>query len=269
MIKGVLLMWPYITVLGREISMYAIMGLLGVAAGAGLASTRAQRPYISVPRSDVIYIAAYGALGGLLGAKLLFLLTQIGNIGEDLKQYSIPQILQKYFASGFVFYGGLFGLAGGVYLYCRYMKISFSSAMKLVVPVLPLVHAFGRVGCFMAGCCYGIAMDPPLGIAFEHSLSAPNHVHLLPVQLIEAVALTGIFVALWMYTATDRPIARILCLYLALYAPVRFILEFFRGDVNRGFLRSLSTSQWISLLLLITAAVYFIYGRIKTYVEKA
>ena len=130
----------------------------------------------------------------------------------------------------------------------------------VLVPAIPLFHAFGRVGCFCAGCCYGVEAPEPWGIAFTHAVAGPNGVPLLPVQLWESGAELVIFVILLWYAARTRARERLLPAYVLLYAPTRFVLEFFRGDSARRLYGPLSTSQWLSLAA-IAAAFWLLYRR--------
>ena len=101
------------------------------------------------------------------------------------------------------------------------------------------------------------------GIAFTNSPVAPNGVKLLPVQLLEA-GLEVLICLFLLWYANRRPSSsRLLGVYLLLYAPVRFVLEFFRGDVERGFLLSLSTSQWISILVLVAGGILIGFSKTR------
>ena len=162
----------------------------------------------------------------------------------------------SFLFGGMVFYGGLAGSFFGVYVYSRFYKASFDTAMKLAVPVFPVAHFFMRLGCFAAGCCYGI--PHPMGIAFERSLGAPNNVPLVPVQLFEAFANLLIFIAVWVYTKTERHWLNAAVLYVFLYAIVRFLLEFLRGDIVRGTVMGFPTSQVISAVLILACSVVFL-----------
>ena len=139
----------------------------------------------------------------------------------------------------------------------------------MLVPALPLVHAVGRVGCFCAGCCYGRAAPPPWGIAFTHAIAGPNGVPLLPVQLWEAGAELVIFAFLLWYAGRAAGPGQMLRAYVFCYAPVRFVLEWFRGDPARGMYGPLSTSQWLSLVVLALALAWPVAGRkLKKYVRE-
>ena len=117
-----------------------------------------------------------------------------------------------------------------------------------------------RLGCFAAGCCHGISH--PFGIAFERSISAPNNIPLIPVQLFEAFANLLIFAALWIYTKKEKHWLYIAALYAFLYAFVRFLLEFLRGDAVRGTVFGFPTSQVISAVIILACLVAFV-GHVK------
>ena len=245
---------PFIDFFGRGVSSYALLGLLGSFAAIIVAGFRCQKYGLS--RQEPVYIGLFAGTGLLLGGVLMFSFTQIPNAWQAREFFlQYPVLFLSRLFGGMVFYGGLFGALIGVYVYSRFFKSSFDVAMKLAVPVFPLAHFFMRLGCFAAGCCYGL--PHPMGIAFTQSLGAPNNVPLIPVQLFEALANLLIFVALWIYTKKERHWQTVLALYAFLYALVRFSLEFLRGDEARGIIFGLPTSQFISAVVLLACLAYF------------
>lgn len=249
-------MLPYLTVFGRAIPTYGLLGMLGIGLGLLAALLRCRR--FGLSRDDCAYIYVFGAVGALAGAKLLYLLPLLPRLAADLHLlWQEPaEFFARYLSGGMVFYGGFFGAVAGAWGAARYFRLRFSDFFPVLVPAIPLMHAVGRVGCFCAGCCYGLPADPPLGIAFSGAAAAPNGVPLLPVQLWEAGAELAIFILLIWYAGRVAVPARILRFYLLAYAPVRFVLEFFRGDAVRGIYGPLSTSQWISLGVLAAAVLW-------------
>jgi phosphatidylglycerol:prolipoprotein diacylglycerol transferase len=119
----------------------------------------------------------------------------------------------------------------------------------------------GRIGCFLTGCCYGKETHLPIGILFHHSSVAPNGVALFPTQLLEA-GFEGVMACFLVYAfyrkkALSKGLLRNpLYVYLISYAVFRFFLEFFRGDAVRGMLFGLSTSQWISLIVIMICLLF-------------
>ena len=136
------------------------------------------------------------------------------------------------------------------WVYTRMYKLNFWGMTDALVPSVPLMHAFGRLGCFCAGCCYGMPFPAPLGLSFDASPVAPHGVTLFPVQLLEAFLNLIIFGVLLLYARKPRGRGKIIGLYMSAYAVMRFLLEFLRFDAERGGFWGLSTSQWISLILL-------------------
>ena len=249
-------MCPFINFFGREISSYTLFGLVGSFAAIIVAGFRCHRYGLS--RQEPVYIGLFAGMGLLLGGVLMFSLTQIPGAWqarEFFPQYPVLFLARLF--GGLVFYGGLFGALIGVYVYSRFFKESFEVAMKLAVPVFPLAHFFMRLGCFAAGCCYGL--PHPMGITFTQSLGAPNYIPLIPVQLFEAFANLLIFAALWVYTNKERHWQAVLALYAFLYAIVRFWLEFLRGDEARGTIFGFPTSQAISAAVILACLVLFVH----------
>lgn len=244
----------FLTILGREIPLYGLLGVAGLLLGLAFGLWRC--PRFGLTRDDGAYIYVFAALGGLLGAKLLYLLTVLPQFIADLSAGNT--LAAKYLTGGLVYYGGVLGAVAGLALSVRWFKKDMPSAFAALTPGLPLMHVVGRVGCHLTGCCYGTITSSPLSVVYSHSAFAPNGVPLLPVQLIEAGAELLIFVFLLLFTRRKNRWAATVPAYLLIYAPVRFVLEFFRGDGVRGFLGPLSTSQVISLLCMAGSIIWLI-----------
>jgi len=211
--------------------------------------------------ADAELALVYSIIGVFVGAKLLSIITQLPDIIADFDYlFSETQLfLQKYLYSGFVFYGGFYGCIFAVWLYCRICKVDFYAVIKLLLPMLPIVHSFGRIGCFCMGCCYGTATSSALGVVFHVSEIAPNGVPLIPVQLIEAVCVFLLFIVMAVMARRNLTGKHMLCTYLLSYGILRFVLEFMRGDDYRGFIGGLSTSQIISVLT-VGYGLYLLYS---------
>lgn len=250
-------MRPYIQLLHLHIPVYPLLGLLGCAcAGLYVFFVKWRGRLGRLPGKDLIHIGALGGVGAMLGAKLLYLLTIIPVLVKnwDLLMQDTNLLLQLLL-NGMVFYGGLFGGILTAFLYCHKYAIPFETLAAIATPAIPLFHTFGRIGCFFAGCCWGIEI--PWGIPFQHSLGAPNGIPLLPIQLVEAGGNLLLFFALAALSHLLRRKWLVLPIYIASYACMRFVLEFFRGDLIRGVFL-LSTSQWIALASLLAVVMYFL-----------
>jgi phosphatidylglycerol:prolipoprotein diacylglycerol transferase len=162
--------------------------------------------------------------------------------------------------SGFVFYGGVvFGIIT-LYILSKIHKINFLKLSDIIIMGVPLAHAFGRLGCFSYGCCYGRETHAFIGVLFpKGSPAGALGVPVIPTQLIEAFFLLLLFFFLLFVKKYKRFDGQILAVYLIFYSVIRFIIEFFRGD-PRGAILFLSFSQFISICL--AALGIFLYLRL-------
>ena len=161
------------------------------------------------------------------------------------------KLLGMYFG-GSVFYGGFIGGTLALLIYTRISKsVGRAYALDIWAVSVPLFHAFGRIGCFLGGCCYGI--ESQIGFIINGNTLVPeiNGVRRFPVALTESACCLVIFLILLYVENKCCMCGKKIYLYMILYSPVRFVLEFFRGDDIRGFLFGLSTSQWISIILFV------------------
>ena len=197
--------------------------------------------------SHFLILMVFMIVGVVLGSKALFILTQIPEIIRD---FSLQKALYVIWTSGFVFYGGMFGAIVGAYLFARFSYIPYQAFIDLLIPGFPLFHIWGRIGCFFAGCCYGRVST------WGFPLHGDPHVLHIPVQLFEALCLCLIFAALLLFEKRGLPAGGLTVLYLWGYSICRFALEFFRGDAIRGIWYGLSTSQWISLGIILFVMYY-------------
>lgn len=168
-----------------------------------------------------------GGIGAFAGAMVLYALVTYppAELWQHLKSGT--------FEPGFVYYGGLLG---GLLFAVITAKNCFSDVYglsRVILPAVPIGHAFGRIGCFLGGCCYGILL---------------NNGARLPVQLMEAAYEFILFFLLLRASKKNRP--HLIGTYLLLYALFRFAIEFFRGDEVRGFIGIFSVSQVISLAVM-------------------
>jgi len=192
----------------------------------------------------IFNLAIWCVIGGILGAKLLFLITQIKSI------LSNPASLLDI-SEGFVVYGGIIGGIFAGFLFCKKHQLEFLKYFDLVMPSIALAQGFGRIGCLLAGCCYGVRTDSAFSIVFPENAYAPAHVHLIPTQPISSALDFLHFFVLVLLSKRTKADGQIAGFYLIFYSIGRFILEFFRGDLERGSIAGISTSQFISIFLLL------------------
>ncbi len=252
----------FVRVFGEKyISVYGLLGIIGFLFGGLYLLIICKKKHI--PFEDVLYVYIWSGIFCVIGAKLLYIVLDIGNIfnafamgGEYLKNY-----ISSVLSGGLVFYGGLIGGFCGAILGVKFFKYDARKMMSILIPTVPLIHGFGRIGCNMVGCCYGVRINNHFGKMYTNSLYAPNNVYLFPVQLIESICNFLIFAVLAyiIFTTSEEKVknSKAVEIYLILYSTIRFILEFFRGDELRGRFLVFSTSQWISIILFIIAIASF------------
>jgi len=243
-------MFPDFTLLGTTRPTYGTIGLAALVIGAFVAAIRAKRYNLS--DIDMIVCAVFAGLGLVAGGAVLFAIVHAPSIA----------LFPRFLFGGMMFYGGLAGALTGLWLFSIVRKKDFSSAIRVAIPVFPLTHGIMRLACFAAGCCHGI-VHGTLGIAFTRSPVAPNGVPFLPVQLYEAALNFVIFAVIWLYSRKPRNPIYLVCLYAIPYATGRFALEFLRGDHARGTILALSTSQFISIIVVLTCIAALVFGRRK------
>lgn len=250
-------MYPLLFELG-PLSIYSYGLLLATAYIVGLqfALRRADRAGLNGPR--VLDLGIFVIISALLGAKLMLLVVDFDQFTAD------PARFWTLLKSGGVFYGGLLLAVPVAWWYIRRHKLPLWTTCDLFAPGIALGHAIGRLGCLMAGCCYGRATDVPWGITFTNTLAASNvgtplEIALHPTQIYEAVAE---LIVLAILLAGERrwrlfP-GRTFWTYLLLYPTARFMIEFYRGDPRGMVFGTLPTSQFVSVLIVPVSIVMLV-----------
>jgi phosphatidylglycerol---prolipoprotein diacylglyceryl transferase len=247
------------TISGFDVHTYGFMGGVAFLVGAGIVLLRAKK--LGVPMERTADLIFWLAVLSLLGARLVFVLQNPGSIDSLLQLFDIR-------GGGLVFYGSfVVGFPLGFVLMNRWDMPAFGM-WDTMATAFPIAHGISRLGCYAAGCCYGIPTGTDAGVQFPEGSLAPPHVNLYPVQLYEAAALFGIGLLCNLFYARRSFDGQVMLLYLSLYAVSRAVLEVYRGDAERGWFMAdqlgemLTWSQGMSILLAIMAiAVFFIGAR--------
>ncbi len=239
-------MHPILLKLGPlTIASYGFLFALGALLAILLAFKRAKAENLDLKIfADFVF---YMMIISLLGAKLLLLLT---NLDYYLKY---PAEIKYLLTSGGTFFGGL--IAGAVFAvwYIRRYALGFRVLGDIAGPSLALGHFFGRLGCFAAGCCWGReAGHFPLAVTFSNAKAnaltgVPLHVALYPTQLFEALLNLVNFVILYFAYKKRTFKGQTFALYILNYSLIRFTVEFFRGDSDRGYVFGGLENSWSSL----------------------
>lgn len=201
----------------------------------------------------VIDIAIYGLIIGFLGAKLLYVIVEW--------EAFLKNPMSVLGTEGFVVYGGISAGVIAAIVYCRIKKLKFLEYFDLLSASIALAQGFGRIGCFLAGCCYGRETDSCLGVVFPAGSIAPAGVKVLPTQLFSSAGDFAIMAFLLWHYKRRKYVGDTGFLYMLLYGIGRFFIEMLRND-NRGAVGALSTSQFISIFI-VTAALLLLWNNRK------
>ena len=225
--------------------------MLGLAVIAAYLTTEYRARKLRLRYEHVFALVIWCAVFGFAGAKLLFLITEWKYVLHDPVDYLL------HFADGFVVYGGIIGGTFGGWLYCRRHDLPFMAYFDLAMPSIAIAQCIGRIGCFLAGCCYGKETTSHIAITFHESEFAPNGVPLIPTQVYSSLLnLLHFFLLLWISRHKTKD-GQVAASYLIFYGIGRFLMEFLRGDLERGTIGSLSTSQFISIFITVGGVLLF------------
>ena len=266
------------------IALYGVMIAVGMIIAVFLVLRLARR--VGIKDEAVIDIVFYSVIAGMIGARILYIIVNF----EDFMNHPLFYIFNR---QGFVLWGAILGASPVVYYMVKKKGLALNISLDLAAVGLILAQAFGRIGCFFSGCCFGKVTNSFLGIrfprifypnidvskmneteilnlitrdkiSFEGSPPFQSHydagwihltdIHSLPVyptQLFEAFADFIVFgILLYVYLRKKKFDGQVFALYLLLYSVARFIIEFFRGDIERGvYFNFLSISQIICVFI--------------------
>jgi len=242
---------------GISVYSYGFMIALGSIAGVAYMVVQGRKEVgLTFDQANTLFLLIFVA--AFLGGKVFLLF-------EDPSYFTAhPKKLLT--GRGFVFYGSFLFTIPAMLWYFKKQKLNTFKMLDIMAITTCLVHIFGRLGCFMAGCCYGKPTDLFFGVTFTdkacyaHPLNTP----LFPTQLMEAGYIFLIMIALFILRERRKFYGQLFLLYIVLYAIGRSILEIWRGDSARGFIieNYLSHSQFISAILILTVLyVYFIWSK--------
>ena len=261
---------------GLPIKTYGFCMALGFLAAWQVLSWLCRRTGRQVePLSNLLMLMMFS---GIIGARL-----------EYVREFwhrefaSDPLSIVKVWQGGLVFYGGLILAIAVFFIWCLVRRERVAPVADLFVTVIPLAHAFGRVGCFFYGCCYGRLSDCACAVSFpRHSPAwgaqvakglipntAPSALPVLPTQLFEAAADLCLFAGLlylFLRNWKTRPGFTTGC-YLVGYACIRFGIEFLRDDMRQQIGDYLSIGQTISIGLFLLGSVFIFVSLLRSRAE--
>ena len=228
---------------GFAIHWYGVLVALGFLAGLWTASRRA--PLGGIPADRIADLGPWLIAGGILGARLLYVLTYWNTAFAGRPWYEVLMIHK----GGLVFYGGLIGATLATVIFARLKKIPLWALADVLAPSISLGQVFGRLGCLMNGCCFGHASAAPWAIRFpaDHE-TAGQPVH--PTQVYEAGLSALLYAGLAALFRRKRFDGQVFAVYLVAYPLVRSVVEVFRGDYKALSFGVLTPAHWVSAGIL-------------------
>lgn len=231
-------------VMGFPVRAYGVMAALGFLAAVGTWVWLGRREK-AFPPETATDLGVWLMLSGILGSRIAY-------VAANWDHYrAAPAEIVRIDQGGLIFYGGLILASLALVAFARRRRIPLWKMADYAIPGLAVGHALGRVGCFLNGCCYGRAAvaHPAWGVVYP-ACSEPGQafpgVPLYPVQLLEAAGLLAIWAALLRAYPRRKRDGGVFALYLLLYPPLRFALEYLRGDPRQG-AWNVDAAQWISI----------------------
>lgn len=241
-------MYPVLFKIGPlTVHTYGLLLAIAFLSAIGLAVRRAKRE--GLDSQKIFDLCFYLVLGAIIGSRILFVVLNYRFYLDN------PLQILKLWEGGLVYYGGMLGtLVVGIW-YMRRHKLPLWKLADIMAPSVALGQAIGRLGCFMAGCCYGRQTDVAWAVTFSNiNCLAPIGIPLHPAQLYSSALALVVFLLLLLIYRYRKFMGQVFWSYVVLYSINRFILEFWRSD-ERGFINlftyTLSTSQLISCLAFI------------------
>jgi phosphatidylglycerol:prolipoprotein diacylglycerol transferase len=223
---------------------------------AALATIKRLAPRAGLDAEQAADLAFWLIAVGFVGARAVFVITRWSDFAVD------PLAILRFWEGGLVFFGGpLLALPFGAW-WMRRKGLSIWKGIDVFLPAVTIAHAFGRLGCLAAGCCYGRPADVPWAVRLSSDLvdQAHRNIPLHPVQLYESFALTVLFLGLlWLFPRRKFD-GQVGFTYLLAYPIVRSLVELYRGDAVRGFVIEgwLSTSQFISVVMFSVSFLFLV-----------
>ena len=202
-----------------------------------------------MPAGDfVLDLVMITVASGFAGARLFYIFENFSWYQEH------PWTVFSVWEGGLIFYGGVWASLLAVIFFLKCRRISPWAGLDFIIPYVALTHAFGRLGCFLNGCCWGRVCELPWAVTFPGEIH-PRH----PAQLYEAVLDLLLFFFLRRVFLRKKFSGQIILLYLGLYGVIRFGMEMVRE--GHSLWAGLTHNQWTSLLLMV--GTIFLYRRRK------
>ena len=228
-----------------DIHTYGVFVAIGFIVGLAVATRRARQEGIDPER--IADLGVWLIVSGMLGGKLFHIIFFWNDFIYGWHAEGLRSLRQ-----GFVFYGGFIVASLTAVAYTSLKRLPVGKMVDIFAPSVALGHAFGRLGCFFNGCCYGRPCSLPWAVTFPppHVMAGiPVH----PTEVYEALGNLVIFAALTAFYRHKRYDGQVWWLYVLGYGILRFVVEFFRGDYDTYYFGHLSIGQLIAMIMIVVA----------------
>ena len=265
-------MYPTLFTLGPlTVHSFGLLVALGFLSALYVMGILARRGFVpGLPEEGVSQLVVCAMLGGAGGARFAYVCE---HWSAEFAGRPFLEVF-RFDKGGLMFYGGLFGAILVIALFARLKKVRLVRILDLCAVALPLGHAFGRVGCFLNGCCFGRICDSAISVRYPaHSPAwweqvgagligrgAPETLPILPSQLIEAAANLVLFAALFVWARKKPREGAVAGAYLIAYAVIRFCTETLRSD-PRMMVGPLTISQFLGLGVFAAGLALLLFSR--------
>ena len=223
-----------------KISLYGIVMILSIIIGLIVVYIYAKKEKFT--KEELMVFIIFIGLGTIYGAKYYTFFT---NPNKYNGHFDFIRVGQSS-------YGALIGILLMLFLYSKLCKKSYKDLLYIISPPIPLMYGIGKIGCFLAGCCYGIKYDGLLSITYNYSVSAPKGISLFPIQIVETIVFILIFLYINKKTKKEKNKNKIIGLTLILCSIFKFLLDYLRMEhVNK----MITINQIVSLVFLIIGII--------------
>lgn len=228
-----------VNMINTKIPLYGILVVTGILSGLYIMYKNVKT--LNYKKEENYGLILYILLGTLFGAKYFTLLTNFNKFKDNIDFKKI----------GLSSYGAIIGILILLIIFAKQYKKNFKDLINNILPAIPLMYGISKIGCFLAGCCYGIKYNGPLSITYKYSLSAPKNISLLPIQIIETIT----FILIYLYISKKKKENKnIIGITLLLCGLSKFLLDYLRmNHIDK----ILTVNQIVSIPFIIIGLILY------------
>lgn len=228
-----------VNMINTKIPLYGILVVSGILSGLYIMYKNVKT--LNYKKEENYGLILYILLGTLFGSKYFTLLTNFNKFKDNIDFKKI----------GLSSYGAIIGILILLIIFAKQYKKNFKDLINNILPAIPLMYGISKIGCFLAGCCYGIKYNGPLSITYKYSLSAPKNISLLPIQIIETIT----FILIYLYISKKKKENKnIIGITLLLCGLSKFLLDYLRmNHIDK----ILTVNQIVSIPFIIIGLILY------------